>query len=130
RGARAVELAGGGGDEVRGEAARPLRDRARLIVGRGEQDREQHRQQPDHADRDAQLFDQVVGVVAPLPLLRVVLGVKPPAAAAHYGPSGPVGARPPSEPVRPSPVPAPPSPEPRPAPAPPEPPPALASSRR
>ena len=57
-----------------------VRDHWAIVLGfsSGEEksDREQHREQPDHDDRDQQLFDEVVGVVAAAPGLGVVLGAQ------------------------------------------------------
>ena len=75
RSARAVELAHRRRHEVDGHLLGPLGDRARLLVGRGEQDRQYEDQADDDPGRDHDLLDQVVTPVGALPFTcGLVLG--------------------------------------------------------
>ena len=71
--AGAVELLGGGGDEVDRQLPGPLSDRARLLVGRGEQHVSSTAIRAMTPTAMRQLFDQVIGGVGACPWLRVVV---------------------------------------------------------
>ena len=58
--------------EVAGVGASPLLDRDRRVVGRGEEDGQDHRQRRDHGQRDDEFLDQVVAHVLAAPLASVI----------------------------------------------------------
>src|SRR5581483_10916589 len=91
---RAVELAHRGGDEVDRVIARPLLDRAWLLIRGGEQDRQDHGDCEHDAERDREFSDEVIGSVAALPHPRGDVLTRSALAACHGAGSGASGSTP------------------------------------